>query len=43
MELSQAREQALELMKSGNDQSGKTEMLTTVNRQAVELSKQLTM
>jgi site-specific DNA recombinase len=42
MELSQAREQALELMKPGNDQPGKTEMLTTVNRQAVELSKQLT-
>ncbi len=42
MELSQAREQAIELMKPGNDQPGKTEMLTTVNRQAVELSKQLT-
>ena len=42
MELSQAREQALELMKPGSDQPGKTEMLTTVNRQAVELSKQLT-
>jgi site-specific DNA recombinase len=42
MELSQAREQALELMKPGNDQPGKAEMLTTVNRQAVELSKQLT-
>lgn len=42
MELSQAREQALELMKPGSDQSGKTEMLTTVNRQAVELLKQLT-
>jgi site-specific DNA recombinase len=41
MELSQAREQALELMKPGNDMPGKTEMLTTVNRQAVELSKQL--
>jgi len=40
MELSQAREQALELMKP--DQPGKAEMLTTVNRQAVELSKQLT-
>lgn len=42
MELSQAREQALELMKPGSDQPGKAEMLTTVNRQAVELSKQLT-
>ena len=42
MELSQAREQALELMKPGNDQPGKAEMLTAVNRQAVELSKQLT-
>lgn len=42
MELSQAREQALELMKPGNDQPGKAEMLATVNRQAVELSKQLT-
>ena len=42
MELSQAREQALELMRSGNDQPGKAEMLTTVIRQAVELSKQLT-
>jgi len=41
-ELSQAREQAIELMKPGNDQPGKAEMLTTVNRQAVELSKQLT-
>lgn len=29
-------------MKPGNDQPGKSEMLTTVNRQAVELSKQLT-
>lgn len=42
MELSQAREQALELMKPSSDQPGKAEMLTTVNRQAVELSKQLT-
>jgi site-specific DNA recombinase len=41
IELSQAREQAFELMKPGNDQPGKAEMLTTVKRQAVELSKQL--
>ncbi len=42
MELSQAREQVLELMRPGNDQSGKAEMLTMVNCQAVRLSKQLT-
>jgi len=41
-ELSQTRQQALELMKPGSDQSNKDEMLATVNRRAVDLSRQLT-
>jgi site-specific DNA recombinase len=40
-ELTQSRQQAIELMKPGNNQTGKPEMLDNVNRQAVELSKQL--
>ncbi|MCP3866968.1 MAG: recombinase family protein, partial [Gammaproteobacteria bacterium] len=41
-ELSQARQQALELIKPGNDQTNKDEMLATVNRRVVDLSRQLT-
>jgi site-specific DNA recombinase len=39
--LAQARRQALELMKPGNDQPNKNEMLATVNSRVVDLSKQL--
>ena len=41
-ELAQASQQAIELMKPGSDQPTKAEMLATVNRQAVELSRSLT-
>ena len=41
-DLAQARQQAIELMKPGSDQPNKAEMLATVNRQAVELSRSLT-
>jgi site-specific DNA recombinase len=41
-ELSQARRQALELMKPGNDKSNKDEVFDTVNSRVVDLSKQLT-
>jgi site-specific DNA recombinase len=40
--LAQARLQALELMKPGNNQPNKDEMLATVNSRVVDLSKQLT-
>ena len=40
-ELLQTRQQALELMKPGNEQSTKDEMLVAINRQAVELSRKL--
>jgi site-specific DNA recombinase len=40
-DLTQARQQAIELMKPGNDQPGKDEALATVNRKAVDLSRQL--
>jgi site-specific DNA recombinase len=39
--LAQARLQALELMKPGNDQLNKDEMLATVNSRVVDLSRQL--
>jgi site-specific DNA recombinase len=41
-DLAQARQQAIELMKPGCDRPNKDEVLATVNRRAVELSKQLT-
>lgn len=40
-ELGRVREQAIKLMKPGNDQPGKAEMLSAINQQAVEISKQL--
>ena len=42
MELSQAREQALELMKPGSDQPGKTEMLTTLIAELAGLACEVT-
>jgi site-specific DNA recombinase len=41
-ELSQTRQQALDLMKPQNDHPKKDAMLATINRQAVDLSRQLT-
>jgi site-specific DNA recombinase len=40
-DLAQARQQAVELMKPGNDGPKNDEALATVNRQAVDLSRQL--
>lgn len=41
-ELAQTRRQALDLMKPQNDHPKKDAMLATINRQAVDLSRQLT-
>jgi site-specific DNA recombinase len=40
-DLAKARQQAIELMKPSNDQPSNDEVLTTVNRKAVDLSRQL--
>ena len=40
-DLAQARQQAIELMKPGNNQPNNDEVLATVNRQAVDLSREL--